>query len=105
MKIRTIGYTAFIAAAAVAFAFGTSGPSQAKHKKAEAKPMACWTKQGPVCGTRGGMSFTYANSCYAERDGAKVVAWKACPAKKAMKAHKKTAKKMAKKPAKADKKK
>jgi hypothetical protein len=57
-----------------------------------------------VCGQRGGMKFTYANSCSAEKDGAKVVSNKACAmkaakkggkAKKAMKSgKKKAAKKM-----------
>jgi hypothetical protein len=37
----------------------------------------------PVCGTRGGMKFTYASACYAAKDGAKVTSSKACPAKAA----------------------
>jgi hypothetical protein len=94
MKLKNIGYVAFIAATATAFVIGSGGPSQAKHKtKMEAPPPqpVCFPMSGgPVCGTRGGMKFTYANSCYAAKDGAKVVSDQACPAK-SMTAHKKHA--------------
>jgi len=97
MKLKNIGYAVFIAATAAAFVIGSAGPSQAKHKKkmAAAAPMQVFCVPGsnkPVCGTRGGMKFTYADACYAAKDGAKVTSWQACPAK-VMKAHKKSAKK------------
>jgi hypothetical protein len=105
MKLKNIGYAVVIAATAVAFVIGSAIPSDAKAKKKKAEaaptPLSCLlTADKPVCGSRGGMSFTYANSCYAAKDGAKVTAWKACSAKKAMKAHKKGGKKKATKPAK-----
>ena len=69
------------------------------------QPGPCWEIQKPVCGARGGMKFTYANACYAEKDGASVVSHGACPAKKAMKHHNKDGKKKMAKPAKKEKKK
>ena len=36
MKLKNIGYAAFIAAAAAAFVIGSGGPSEAKAKKAAA---------------------------------------------------------------------
>ncbi len=53
-----------------------------------------------MCAVKGGNKYTYANACWAARDGAKVVSDKACPAPKAAKAHKKGGKKAAKKPTK-----
>jgi hypothetical protein len=50
-----------------------------------------------VCGTRGGMKFTYANACYAQRDGAKVAGKGACKAAKASKAKASTKSKSKKK--------
>jgi hypothetical protein len=99
MKLKTIGYAVAIAATA-AFAIGASAPSfAAKKKKAEPAPTpaVCFDIYKPVCGARGGMTFTYANSCYAAKDGAKVVAQGAC---KPHKAHKKMAKPAMKKDAK-----
>ena len=103
MKLRNIGYAAIIAMTAAAFVIGSAVPSDAKAKKKKAEaappPPVCFIATGSaVCATKGGMKFTYKNSCYAAKDGAKVVADKACPAKKAMKAggKKKAAKKMAK---------
>jgi hypothetical protein len=94
MKLTTIGYAVAIAAV---LAFGASGPSFAAKKKmakeAPPPPILCVQPDAPVCASKGGMSFTYANSCYAEKDGAKVTAKGAC---KAPKAHMKSAKKMAK---------
>ena len=61
----------------------------------------CWgVPAAPVCATRGKLKFTYINSCYASKDGAKVVSQKACSvkaAKKGKKAKKKAAKKASKK--------
>jgi hypothetical protein len=103
MKLKTIAYAAFIAAAAGAFVIGSVGPSDAKAKKKMAapppEPGPCFMIAGPVCGAKGGMKFTYANACYAAKDGASVVSKGAC---KPAKAHKKA--KKAAKPAKADKK-
>jgi len=103
MKLRTIGYAAVIAMTAAAFVIGSAVPSEAaKKKKAEAAPppATCWlTTDKAVCATKGGMKFTYKNSCYAAKDGAKVVSDKACPAKAAAKpGKKKDGKKAAKKP-------
>jgi hypothetical protein len=104
MKLRSIAYAAVIAVAATAFTLASATTSEAaKSKKKKAAPAPapaawCWpgSAGGPVCGTRGGLKFTYANACYATRDGAKVVSNKACPAPKAKKA-KKGGKKAAKK--------
>jgi hypothetical protein len=97
MKLKSIGFATFIAAAAAVLVIGSAGPGQAKQKKAaEAAPAQpfCWPGHGgPVCGEKSGAMFTYANSCYAEKDSAKVTSPKACPA---MKAHKMHAKKMGK---------
>jgi hypothetical protein len=95
MKLKNIGYAAFIAAAAAAFVIGSGGPSEAKAKKAAAPvtyPGPCLTAEKPVCAAKGGMKFTYASACIAVKDGAKVVSGKACPAQKAAK-HKKHKKK------------
>jgi len=94
MKLKNIGYAAFIAAAAAAFVIGSGGPSEAKAKKAAAPiyPGPCLTAEKPVCAAKGGLKFTYASACIAVKDGAKVVSAKVCPAKKAMK-HKKSKKK------------
>jgi hypothetical protein len=74
--------SALIAAVCI---LGTTGASEAKGKKAAApeRKALCMTELGgPVCGTRGGMKFTYANSCYAMQDGAKVSGNRACRGKK-----------------------
>lgn len=106
MKLKSLGYAAVAATMTIAFALASASPSEAakKTKKMAAKPaaqsMSCMMlPEAKVCGTRGGMKFTYANACYAAKDGAKVVSQKACPAPKATKA-KKGGKKMAKKPSK-----
>jgi hypothetical protein len=89
MKLKNIGYAAIMAFAAAAFVIGSAGPSEAKHKKKMAEtpaptPLICMPgSDKPVCGTRGGMKFTYASACYAAKDGAKVTSSKACPAKAA----------------------
>lgn len=87
MKLGRLGYVAFIAGAA-ALALGTTAPALAKAKKAvaAAEPppfIFCYQPIKEVCGEKGGQKFTYANTCFARRDGAKVVSDKACPAPKA----------------------
>ena len=86
--LRTLGYAALVAIAAAAFAVGSAATADAKGKKKMAEPapgvpMCQIAVDKAVCGSKGGMSFTYKNACYAERDGAKVVADKACAAKAA----------------------
>jgi hypothetical protein len=101
MKFRNLGYAAFIGAAAAAFAIGSGGPSEAKTKKMMAPaphPAPCFAPYKPVCAVKGGMKFTYADFCFAAKDGASIVSEKACPTKKAKKGGmKKTAKPMKKK--------
>jgi hypothetical protein len=109
MKLRTFGYALLVAVAAVALAIGSASTGEAKGKKKAAAaapashPEICVAQWQPVCGQRGGMKFTYANSCSAEKDGAKVVSNKACAMKaakkggKAKKARKSGKKKAAKK--------
>ena len=95
MKLKTIAYAAFIAVAAGAFVIGSGGTSEAKGKKMAAPPPApgpCFEIAAPVCGAKGGMKFTYANSCYAAKDGASVVSKGACHAPKAHKKHMKAKK-------------
>lgn len=90
-----------IAAAALVLALGSATPGFAAKKKAAAAPAQpnapfCVQPSQPVCGVKGGEKFTYANPCFAQKDGAKVVSQGACKAaKKAMK--KKSGKKAAKK--------
>jgi hypothetical protein len=91
MTIRNIAYTALVGAAAVAFIIGSAVPSEAaKKKKAAAapapQPPACWANApGPVCATKGGLKFTYINSCYAAKDGATSAKAGACKEAKAKK--------------------
>ncbi len=95
MKLRTIGYVAVIAITAAAFVIGSAMPSDAKSKKKKAEaapppPTACFmVASGPVCATKGGLKFTYKNSCYAAKDGASAVQPGPCKAAKAKKAGKK----------------
>jgi len=104
MKLRNVGYAVVVAATAVAFVIGSASVGEAKGKKkkaAAAPPMAaatCWVPDSPtkLCAVKGGMKFTYANSCIAKAEGAKIISNKACPAPKEMKAGKK--KMAAKKP-------
>lgn len=102
MNLRNISYATFIAATAAALLIGSVGASDAKSKKKMAAPPPppgpCFTAEKQVCATRGGMKFTYASACIAEKDGAKVVSDKACPVKKAVKHHKKGGKKKMAKP-------
>ncbi len=85
MTLRTIGYAAVVAVSAAAFVLGSAATGEAKSKKktAEAAPPPPACQLAPpqtVCGVKGGMKFTYANACYAERDGAKVASAGACSA-------------------------
>ncbi|MDP2410463.1 MAG: hypothetical protein Q8M26_09280 [Pseudolabrys sp.] len=107
MILKNLGYMAAVAVAAIGLVLGAAGSSEAKGKKkpaAKAAPPAIFCLgRAPVCATRGNMKFTYANACFATKDGAKVTSDKACPAPKAAKAKKgkkKVAKKSSKKPAK-----
>jgi len=102
MTLKTITHAAFIAVAAGAFVVGLTGASEAKAKKAAPPPPnpgPCFEISAPVCGLKGGMRFTYANACFAAKDGAKVVSQGACKPAKAHKKAKKAAKPADKKPA------
>ena len=104
MKLRNIAYAAAVAVTSAMIVLGTAGTSEAKkHTKKAAPPppppVWCMHVYQPVCAVKapGKMKFTYANACFAAKDGAKVVSQGACKAKKAVKAKKKKAKKAAKK--------
>ena len=86
MQLRTIAYTLLIAGTAAAVA---TSPSFAAKKKAksyadDATPL-CLQPQKAVCGMKGTQKFTYANACFAMKDGAKIVSDSACPGAKKMK--------------------
>jgi hypothetical protein len=103
MKIKNIAYAVVVAATAAMFVIASAVPSEAAKKKrakkvAAPQPSICFNVHKPVCAVKGNMRFTYANSCYAVNDGAKVVSQKACKAPgKAKKAMKKAMKPKAKK--------
>jgi hypothetical protein len=85
-------------AAALVLAVAISSPTFAAKKKAApaaAQPngLLCIQPSGPVCGVKAGQKFTYANSCFAQKDGAKVASQGACKAAKSGKKAAKTAKK------------
>jgi len=83
MKLRYLAYAGILTATAVAIASPT--PSSAKAKKAEMEPapLACWfLPESQVCGSRGSVKTTYYNSCYAEKDGAKIASHGDCKAGK-----------------------
>ena len=95
MRLRNVAYAVTIAVAGAALVLGTADSSEAKGKKKMAAPPApdavCIGPQAVVCGVKGGQKFTYFNTCYAVKDGAKVIGTGACkPA--AMKAKKATKK-------------
>ncbi|MGC1466126.1 MAG: hypothetical protein WA792_10375 [Pseudolabrys sp.] len=100
-QLQKTGYAVLVAAVSAAFMLAAASSSEAAKKKAAAvpaagtmEPLSCLTSGTPVCGVKGGIKFTYANSCYAQRDGAKVSSSKACSGgKKMAKASKKPAKK------------
>ena len=100
MNYKSLGYAVVTAATAAILVIGSAVPSEAKGKKKAAEapvPVFCFGVQKPVCAVKGGMKFTYANACYAAKDGAKVSKQGPCKASKAMKGGKKKAKKPAKK--------
>lgn len=85
MTYKSIAWATILATGLV-LGSSASGIAAAKKKRAEAAPTStafCMTTGNQVCGTRGGMKFTYANACYAQRDGAKVAGQGACKAGKA----------------------
>lgn len=85
MTYKSIAWATILGTALV-LSSSASGIAAAKKKKAEAAPTStafCMGGGGQVCGTRGGLKFTYANACYAQRDGAKVSGTGACKAGKA----------------------
>ena len=92
MKIKNLVTGTAIAVAAAAFILGSAVSSEAKGAKKNAEPapqrsVTCmFSAPAPVCATRGGLSLTYRNACYAGNDGAVVKADGACKPAKAMKA-------------------
>ena len=85
MTLKTIGYGAAVVAAALVI--GWSGASQAKGKKAAAPPpptpiWCMFNVQEPVCAKGAAGTMTYANFCFAQKEGATIIAKGACkPAK------------------------
>jgi hypothetical protein len=104
MKLKNVGHAVLMTVAAAALVLGTAGSSQAKGKKAAPKPVvsaSCmFSAPQAVCASKGKMSFTYRNACWAGNDGAVVKSQKACKPAKAMKHGKKKSKKAMKKPTK-----
>jgi hypothetical protein len=102
MKLKNLGYAVFMTVAAAALVLGTAGSSEAKGKKAAPAPKVSatcmFTAPQAVCATKGKMSLTYRNACWAGNDGAVVKSQKACKPAKAMKHGKKKAKKAMKMP-------
>jgi hypothetical protein len=99
--LKRLGYAAVIAFAAAAFVLGSAATGEAKAKKKMAAPpppppVVCLFNYQPVCGVKGKTKATWANACFAAKNGAKVVSQGACKVHKA-KAKKKPA--MKKKPA------
>lgn len=80
MTLKKLAYAALAAAAAAAFVLGTPATGQAKAaSKAEVPdPPACLFWHKKVCGLKGGHKFTYESPCFAAKDGAKVIAQRAC---------------------------
>ena len=83
-QLQKTGYAMLVAAVSAAFVLAAAGTSEAAKKKAAAKrapapiQVICLNAGGPVCASKGGQKFTYANSCFAEKDGAKVSSSRAC---------------------------
>jgi hypothetical protein len=94
MNLKKLATATAIAVTAAALVLGSAASSEAKShtKKAAAAPqrsVTClFSAPAPVCGTRGGLSLTYRNACYAGNDGAVVKSDGACKPAKAMKAKK-----------------
>jgi hypothetical protein len=89
MTLKNIGYGVVVAATALMFVLGSAATGEAKGKKKAAAPAppppaTCWfTAKAPVCAAKGKLKFTYINSCYAAKDGAKSAKQGACKAPKA----------------------
>jgi hypothetical protein len=95
MNIRILGYPAVVALAAAAFVVGSVDIGEAKGKKKATAPVPapmgpCMALDSPTkyCAVKGGMKFTYVNSCQAKIEGAKIISKKACPVPKAANAKK-----------------
>lgn len=106
MTLKHLTYGALVGVTAFVIAIGSATTSEAKSKKKAAAAPApvttsifCIQPRAAVCAKKGNSSFTYANACYAAKDGAKDAKAGACKEKKAAKKGGK--KKMAKKGAKA----
>ena len=87
MRLNNFVAACLTAGAAVALVLGAASPSMAakakKKEAAPAQPMAiCPFVYQPVCAVKGGQKYTYSNSCFAQKDGAKVVSQGACKAGK-----------------------
>jgi len=90
MRVYRFAAACLTAGAALALVLGAASPSMAaKAKKKEAAPeqtpVICPIVEAPVCGVKGGQQFTYSNSCFAAKDGAKVASQGACKPAKPMK--------------------
>lgn len=71
-----------------AFVMGSAAPAAAQ------SPQFCMLMQyKPVCAEKGKMRFTYANACFAQKDGAKVIHEGKCKPPKKAKAKKSKKKK------------
>jgi hypothetical protein len=97
MKLRSLTSAAIIAAVAGAVVVVSAGVSEAKAKKKEAAPQApppvfCPMIYAPVCAVKGDIRQTYANACFARKDGAKIVSEGPCKPKPAAKPKKKKSK-------------
>jgi hypothetical protein len=101
---KKLGYAALIAVTAAAFVVGSAATGEARAKKKAAAapppPIICPFNYQPVCGVKGKTKATWANACFAAKNGAKVIYQGACKVHKA-KAKKPAMKKKAaaKKPA------
>ena len=101
MNYKSLGYAVVVAATAAILVIGSAVPSEAKGKKKTAAapaptPVMCFGARAPVCAVKGTSKFTYANACWAAKDGAKSAKAGECKPAKAAKKGKK-AKKAAKK--------
>lgn len=102
MNYKKLGYAVVVAATAAVLVIGSAVPGEAKGKKKEAAPAPppqalCFGVRAPVCAVKGSSKFTYANACWAAKDGAKVSKAGECKPAKAAKKSKKAGKKPAKK--------
>jgi hypothetical protein len=67
MILKNLTRAALFSATVFGLSFGSAVPSSAEN------PPFCIQPSAPVCGVKGGLKFTYDNSCYAAKDGAKIV--------------------------------